>query len=62
MKDNMSDKEKGFEQIVQLLDPALIDWIIRSEMKASYEMAEEKKDRKAARRMHNYYSVWSDYI
>ena len=58
----MNDKEKAFEKVVQLLDPALIDWIIRVQMKDSYEMAENKKDRKAARRMHNYYTPWGDHI
>ena len=45
------------DALVALLEDELIDYIICREMKKTYVWAGEKKDRKAAKRMYNYYVV-----
>ena len=50
------------DKMVELLDDELIDYIICREMKKTWAWAEDKKDRKAARRMHNYYVVAGYWI
>ena len=49
-------------KLIECLNPALLDSIIRQAMYETSEYAEEKKDRKAAVRMYNYFSVWTDHI
>lgn len=50
------------EKLAALLSEELVEHIVRMEMRDSYEMAQDKKDRKAARRMHNYYAPWGEHI
>ena len=50
------------DTLASLLSEELIEYIVRMEMRDTYEMAQDKKDRKAARRMHNYYAPWGEQI
>lgn len=54
--------ELDMEKLAGLLSEELIEYIVRMEMRDTYEMAQDKKDRKAARRMHNYYAPYGEHI
>ena len=54
--------DSDMEKLASLMSEELVEYIVRMEMRDSYEMAEDKKDRKAAKRMHNYYSPWAEQI
>ena len=49
-------------KIIECLNPALLDSIVRQAMYETYEYAEEKQDQKAAKRMYNYFSIWCDKL
>lgn len=53
---------KYMDELVRCLDPELIEEIVRSEMFYSYAHASCPKERKAAKRMYNYYSKHEDQI
>ena len=49
-------------KLIECLNPALLDSIIRQAMFETYMYAEDKKERKAAKLMYNYFSIWTDHI